>query len=136
MWQTVYRLLGDQADAVDCFQKTFISALKTAQRQRGRNFKERLIRAIKYSSNICCLEPDEYILVAVKGASNHSSEMFREVNTLNHRFGGISKKSPKEIKANPPAGMTIRIKKSDVDSYIKDELDYEQFCKAVEIIAY
>jgi len=38
VWQTVYRLLGNHADAADCFQETFISALKLSQRQRVRNF--------------------------------------------------------------------------------------------------
>lgn len=38
VWQTAYRLLGNHADAADCFQETFISALELSQRQRVRNF--------------------------------------------------------------------------------------------------
>jgi len=38
VWRTVYRLLGNDADAADCFQETFISALKVAQRQVVRNW--------------------------------------------------------------------------------------------------
>ena len=33
VWQKVYRLLGDEADAADCFQETFMSALKVSHRQ-------------------------------------------------------------------------------------------------------
>lgn len=38
VWQTAYRLLGNDADAADCFQETFVSALKFCRRRRVRNF--------------------------------------------------------------------------------------------------
>jgi RNA polymerase sigma-70 factor (ECF subfamily) len=44
VWQTAYRLLGNSADAADCFQETFICALEFSQRQRIRNFSALLIR--------------------------------------------------------------------------------------------
>ena len=44
VWQSAYRLLGNEADAADCFQETFVSALKVSQRQRVRNFSALLAR--------------------------------------------------------------------------------------------
>lgn len=44
VWQTAYRLLGNDADAADCFQETFIGALGVSRRQRVRNFAALLIR--------------------------------------------------------------------------------------------
>ena len=44
VWQTAYRLLGNDADAADCFQETFISALKYSKRQHIRNFHGLLTR--------------------------------------------------------------------------------------------
>ena len=38
VWQRVYRLLGNEADAAECFQETFVSALKVSRRQRIYNF--------------------------------------------------------------------------------------------------
>lgn len=38
VWRISYRLLGNEADAADCFQETFVSAMKTAQNGRVRNF--------------------------------------------------------------------------------------------------
>ena len=44
VWQTAYRLLGNHADAADCFQETFICALEVSRRQRVRNFSALLVR--------------------------------------------------------------------------------------------
>jgi RNA polymerase sigma-70 factor (ECF subfamily) len=44
VWQTAYRLLGNDADAADCFQDTFVGALELSRRQRVRNFPALLAR--------------------------------------------------------------------------------------------
>jgi len=44
VWQTAYRLLGNHADAADCFQETFVSALEVSRRQRVQNFSALLAR--------------------------------------------------------------------------------------------
>ncbi|MBN2588721.1 MAG: RNA polymerase sigma factor [Sedimentisphaerales bacterium] len=44
VWQTAYRLLGNYTDTSDCFQETFISALKVCKRQKVRNFPALLAR--------------------------------------------------------------------------------------------
>ncbi len=44
VWQTSYRLLGNYADACDCFQETFVDALKVCKRQKIKNFPALLIR--------------------------------------------------------------------------------------------
>ena len=44
VWRTAYRLLGNSADAADCFQETFVSALQFSRRRRVRNFSALLIR--------------------------------------------------------------------------------------------
>jgi RNA polymerase sigma-70 factor, ECF subfamily len=44
VWQTAYRLLGNDADAADCFQETFVSALEVCRRQPVRNFSSLLVR--------------------------------------------------------------------------------------------
>ena len=44
VWRTVYRLLGNEADAADCFQETFISALLLSRRQEVRNWPALLQR--------------------------------------------------------------------------------------------
>ena len=44
VWQTAYRLLGNHADAADCFQETFICALEISKIQRVRHFPALLTR--------------------------------------------------------------------------------------------
>lgn len=44
VWQISYRLLGNHEDAADCFQETFVSALKFCRRQRVRDFSALLAR--------------------------------------------------------------------------------------------
>ena len=38
VWRTVYRLLSNEADASDCFQETFVSAMQVANRQEVTNW--------------------------------------------------------------------------------------------------
>jgi RNA polymerase sigma-70 factor (ECF subfamily) len=48
VWRTAYRLLGNHADAGDCFQEALLSALSAARRQRVENwgaFLQRLATA-------------------------------------------------------------------------------------------
>ncbi|MHC4119061.1 MAG: RNA polymerase sigma factor [Planctomycetota bacterium] len=44
VWRTAYRLLGNRADAADCFQETFVSALGFCRCRRVRNFSAFLTR--------------------------------------------------------------------------------------------
>lgn len=44
VWQTAYRLLGNRADAADCFQETFLAALEVSRRQPVRRISGLLVR--------------------------------------------------------------------------------------------
>ena len=44
VWQAAYRVLGNEADAADCFQEAFISALEVARREQVRNWAALLRR--------------------------------------------------------------------------------------------
>src|SRR5450432_1670447 len=44
VWRTVYRLLGHSADADECFQETFLGALRLAQREPLRDVRAVLQR--------------------------------------------------------------------------------------------
>jgi len=44
VWQTAYRLLGNHADAADCFQEAFAGALEISRRQEVRNIAGLLVQ--------------------------------------------------------------------------------------------
>jgi RNA polymerase sigma-70 factor (ECF subfamily) len=44
VWQTAYRLLGNDADAADCFQETFLAALEISRAERIGNLCGLLVR--------------------------------------------------------------------------------------------
>jgi len=111
-----------------------------------KELKEKIIKALKYASNIRSLEPDETIIVTVKGVSNRGGETIREINILGHRFGrgtgggyggGFAGGGfDEETESSPTTGMTIIVEKRDVDSFAEGELDYEEFLEDVEIFEY
>ncbi|MHC4713530.1 MAG: RNA polymerase sigma factor [Planctomycetota bacterium] len=45
VWRTAYRLLGQHADAADCYQEAFMSALEVARREPVRDWP-RLLRTV------------------------------------------------------------------------------------------
>jgi len=44
VWQNCYRLLGNEADAADCFQETFMCVLELSRCQEVRSFRSLLVR--------------------------------------------------------------------------------------------
>ncbi len=44
VWRTVHRLLGNEADEEDCFQRTFVSALELSRKEAIRNWPPLLKR--------------------------------------------------------------------------------------------
>jgi len=44
VWNTAYRLLGNDADAADCFQETFADALTFSRQRQVKNFRALLLR--------------------------------------------------------------------------------------------
>jgi RNA polymerase sigma-70 factor (ECF subfamily) len=44
VWRTVYRLLNDHADALDCYQETFLAAWRLAERQPVLAWRALLVR--------------------------------------------------------------------------------------------
>src|SRR6266403_6184014 len=46
VWRTAVRLLSNEADAADCFQRTFVSALEVSRKEAVRNWPALLKRLV------------------------------------------------------------------------------------------
>ena len=44
VWQTVYRIVGNRADADDCFQEAFLAAWEISRREQVQNWRALLVR--------------------------------------------------------------------------------------------
>ncbi len=46
VWQTAYRILGNRADAEECFQEAFVAALEFSRRQEVQHWRALLLRLV------------------------------------------------------------------------------------------
>lgn len=101
-----------------------------------------LIKTLKHAANIRALKADESVTLVVR-----SSAPSMTFAALTLKQGRIDAKltRPLAIPSTPApvktttaqAGfLTIRAKKSDIDSFAKDQLNYDQFRQRVQIIKY
>ena len=44
VWATVYRIVGNRADADECFQEAFLAAWEVSRREEVRNWRALLVR--------------------------------------------------------------------------------------------
>lgn len=103
------------------------AATKQYDSEKAEELKTNLIKALKHASNIRNLKKDESVTVVVAGTlpalvvSGHGDEPHRYYYIQYGKEKGISR----------PSLLTIRAKKSDIDAFAKDELDFDAFRKKV-----
>lgn len=96
--------------------------------EKVEQLKATLIKALKHAANIRNLKPDESVILVIAGTlpavvvAEHGDEPHR------YRYVQYTQRHAQ------PATLTIRAKKSDIDAYSADTIDYEQFRQRVQII--
>jgi hypothetical protein len=110
----------------------WVTAAASYDPDKVEGLKRKLISALKHAANIRSLNADECVILSVTGAPQ--PVVVKEVS---------SEKGPLWVTPNvpglPPASsmvMTIRVKKSDIDLFAKDELDTDQFRQKTQILTY
>jgi len=102
--------------------------------------KETLIKALMHTTNIRNLKSDESVILTVAGSGDSSGAGI----ALGYGAGQVLIKDNGTVKIGPstkgmdftPTVMTIRVKKSDVDAFSKDKLDFDKFRQKVQIFTY
>jgi hypothetical protein len=90
-----------------------------------------LVRALKHAANIRGLKSDESVTIMVRGGE--ASMILTATNTGRTTGGKIVTQQA----AHPePTFLTIRAQKTDIDSFAKDKLPYDQFRQRVQTIIY
>jgi RNA polymerase sigma-70 factor (ECF subfamily) len=101
VWRTVYRLLGNRADAEECFQETFLSAINFARRQTIENWPA-LLRRLATARAIDRLRQrmrrghDPAVLDELPGASAAPSESLQLAELSDRLRIAISRLAPKQ----------------------------------------
>jgi len=54
VWRTVYRMVGSDADAADCFQNVFVAAIEVSQKEPVKNW-EALLQRLASARSLECL---------------------------------------------------------------------------------
>lgn len=107
-----------------------------------RKLKDTLLEALKNASNIRNLKPDDLVTVCVVGGGNGAR--FKKI-TARAGVGVKGMGEDREVFAYRPSEgsapvrgtiMTIRVKKSDAESFAKGKLNLDEFRKKAKIIIY
>jgi hypothetical protein len=116
--------------------------------------KEKIIKSLKYASNMDDADTDYDIIVSVTSKVPRGSEARRDIRILNRYVGGQTRGGGGgggygggagyglgfaggfAEEPSPITGMTIIVNKGDVDEFAEGEMDYEEFLENVEIFEY
>jgi hypothetical protein len=99
--------------------------------EKVENLKTTLVKSLKHAANIRCLKPDESVILTIAGsgesAGNTTMITTRREIEVNRRTTGV--RLPVAVGTGMPSQimLVIRAKKSDIDSFAKGDVDYEQF---------
>jgi hypothetical protein len=96
--------------------------------EKVEKLKPTLIKTLKHAANIRNLKPDESVILVVAGTL--PAVVVAEHGDEPHRYQYIQYTRRHAQQAT----LTIRAKKSDIDAYSADTIDYEQFRQRVQLV--
>jgi hypothetical protein len=91
--------------------------------EKVEQLKRTITRTLKHATNIRSLQPDESVTVVVRGSTPAQKSEIKNAkgNTVEVDSGEF---------------MTVRAKKSDIDAFATDQIDYDQFSARVKTFTY
>lgn len=105
--------------------------------EKVENLKTTLVKALKHAANVRNLKQDELVILAVAG-SGKSAGGTAMITTSSVIMVDGNKKLVQQQPASHGSSQTvlvIRAKKSDIDSFAKNALDYEQFRQRIQLFS-
>lgn len=116
--------------------------------EKVENFKTILIKALKHAANIRALKTDESVILSITGRGVSDGiirilELPGTGQTMVIKESGGKKVTrvytgglPDEVGLSSPTVLVMRAKKSDIDTFAKGDLDFEQFRQRVVILSF
>jgi len=105
--------------------------------EKVENLKTTLIKTLKHAANIRNLGPDDVVTIVVSGSEPRIA--VRHIHVSARSSGVVTPQTPallSEMASSAPTFLTIRAKKSDIDAFAKNELDYDQFRELTQVFTY
>jgi len=108
--------------------------------EKVESLKTTLTKALKHAANIRSLKPDESVILTIRGYE--PAVAVRTVPALGagpHTGVQITHKSIIQVDKMgffSPTVLTIRARKSDIDAFSKNELDFDQFSQKTQTLTY
>lgn len=142
LWEETRQEIYEPADARR--RRTDEEEKEEYDEEKVEEMKETLIKALKHTTNIRNLKADESVIITVAGSGDSSSTaialgyganqvLIKDNGTI--KVGVHEGPSLKGMGSSPTV-MTFRVKKSDVDAFAKDKLDFDKFRQKVQIFTY
>jgi len=103
--------------------------------EKVENLKTTLVTALKHAANIRSLKQDELVILAVAGSGGSAGETATITTSSAVMVDGharIVQQQPASSGSSQTV-IVIRAKKSDIDSFAKNALDYEQFRQRIQL---
>jgi len=108
--------------------------------QKVESLKTTLTEALKHAANIRSLKPDESVILTVRGYEPAVAvRTFPAIGAGPDTGVRITHKPMVEVDKMSffsPAVLIIRAKKSDIDAFSKDELNFDQFRQKAKMLTY
>ena len=105
--------------------------------EKVENLKTTLVKALKHAANIRSLKQDELVILAVAGSGGSAGE----TATITTSSAIVVDGHARIVQQQPASSgssqtvVVIRAKKSDIDSFAKNALDYEQFRQRIQLFS-
>jgi hypothetical protein len=102
--------------------------------ERVQDLQKTIIKTLKHAANIRGLKTDEWVTVVVR--SSAPAVLITGTMPAASNVGTSSAMLPVVEQPGQSTFLTIRAKKSDIDSFAKDQLDYDKFSQRVQTVKY
>ena len=124
--------------------------------EKVQELKRNVLNVLKHAANIRHLQPDEWIVVSIKGTprptdadstDDQDQSQTGEVKTINEqrvivKSGGSEREKAVQIltaaheNLGPPTFLTIRVKNSDVLTWAEGKLGFDEFSQKAAMFTY